>query len=149
MSETTESGMIGRDPRRYAEVQRDPSASDIRKRTWPHGMPALRLSRTPRRPRHTHEKVHEGGAGLHAHRGWLRLMRLVIGLALLVLAWGGVLIDIALAHGVLHASQRVRALQRFVVAVLQVAAAGWIGLMVLACIVAGAFFLTLALTDRT
>lgn len=148
MSETIESGTIESDPRRYAEVASDPSASDIRKKTWPHGMPALRLSRTPRRPHHAPAPSSGGTAGLHAHPRLLRATRLVVGLVLLVFAWGAVLADVALAHALLHPGRGTRGFGRFADVALQVAAAGWIGIMALACIVAGAFFLTLALTNR-
>lgn len=144
MSETMES-----DQRRYAEAERDLSASDIRKRTWPHGMPALRLSRTPHRSRPVAAPSESGRDGLHAHRGLLRLTRLVVGLVLLVISWGGVLADVALTQAVLNTSGPPRGLGRYLGVALEIAAACWIGLMALVCIVAGAFFLTLALGNRS
>lgn len=144
MSETIES-----EPRRHAEVERDASASDIRKKTWPHGMPALRLSRTPHRSRPVSAPVSGGQGGLHAHRGLLRMLRLVTGLALLVIAWACVLADVALIRVAVRAAAPARGLGHYLGAVLGVAAACWIGLMALVCIVAGAFFLTIALTRHS
>jgi uncharacterized membrane protein (Fun14 family) len=151
MGETMEGEHAG-----HAAPEHDPSASDIRKKTWPHGMPALRLSRVPRRRPAVEEEepvpTAAGGPGLHARPGLLRAARLLIGLALLVLAWAAIVGATLVAQ---HAWQPVtgkrttgRVLATVLVSVLETGGACWLGLCALACIFAGAFSLYLGLTRR-
>jgi hypothetical protein len=79
---------------------------------------------------------------------YLRLLRLAVGLTLLVLAWCGVLGITLLARSALRPVPAAHAVLASVVAVLKLGAACWVGIATLACIIAGAFSLSLALTHR-
>lgn len=111
-------------------------------------IPALRLNRsTPRRPSGPDTKKMVFLADIPAPR-FLRLWRLLIGLALLALAWGGLLATAMLAEGAWDMIPHKHPTLHLVVYVVQAILACWIGAVSLVCIVVGAFSLAIALTSR-
>ena len=146
MGETMEGERAG-----HAAPEHDPSASDIRKKTWPHGMPALRLTRVPRRRPAVEEEpapTATGVQGIHARPGLLRATRLLVGLTLLVLAWAAIVGATLVAQRAWTPSAGKRNVAHVLISVLETGGACWLGLCALACIVAGAFSLYLGLTRR-
>lgn len=141
--------------------------------TWGSNLPALRLAPAgpvhPERADHTgqsnhtdytervepHESNPEGEPGPAHHRlvpsapASLRLVRGLVGIFLLLLAWAATVGCITLAQLVLggfpQESDLAARVGLYVVAAL---AAVWVGVVALACLVAGAFALALAVTSR-
>ena len=130
----------------------DPTRSVVKRRTWPRGMPALRIGHAPVPPYVAPERDAEPEPSASAAPGrtpwYLRLLRLAVGLVLLVLAWGGVLGVVVLGRAVLHPAGSLRVVMNALLAIVELGGACWIGLATVACIVAGAFSLSLALTNR-
>jgi hypothetical protein len=126
----------------------DPTRTVVKRRTWPRGMPALRIGHAPPHvaPERDAEPVPSAAPG---RTTWhLRLLRLVVGLVLLVLAWGGVLGVVVLGGAALHPAGSLRVVMNALLAIVELGGACWIGLATVTCIVAGAFSLSLALTNR-
>jgi hypothetical protein len=126
---------------------REPDQSAARRRTWPHGLPALRLNRISHRPAaHPHSEA-PPDPPQHAPR-YLGPLRFLIGLVLLVLAWAGALAVVLLVQAALQPATHQRAIIHAALVILALGGGCWIGLAALACIIAGAFSLLLALTGR-
>ncbi|HEX8994505.1 MAG TPA: hypothetical protein VF812_00590 [Ktedonobacterales bacterium] len=110
-------------------------------------MPALRLNRYVGR-QHTEQKSAVVYDTEHAP-AHLRLTRLVLGVALLALAWGSSLIVVALSEALWGAFPRHLSLTaRFALYVLGAIGIVWLAVVALALIVVGALSLSLALTRR-
>jgi hypothetical protein len=131
----------------YSAQAHDPDQSATRRRTWPHGLPALRLNRISHRPAAQPRPEAAKDPPPHAPR-YLGLLRFLIGLVLLVLAWAGALMVVLLVQTALRPAPHQRAIVHVALAILELGGGCWIGLAALACIVAGAFSLSLALTHR-
>lgn len=110
-------------------------------------IPALRLNRyvgrqrTERKPTVVYDTEHTPG--------YLRPMRLLLGLALLALAWAASLLVVALGDSLLDVFPHQPSLTfRFALYVLGAVGIIWLAVVTLALIIVGAFSLTLALTRR-
>lgn len=140
------------DQARYAEPPRQGDVSAAVYRTWPHGAPALRigtLHETPEPNVQSPEPIAATRSSVSRRAPWyLRLLRLSVGLTLLVLAWCGVLVITLLGDSALSPARPNHVARDTVLAVLKLGGACWVGLSVLAAIIAGAFSLLLALTNR-
>lgn len=110
-------------------------------------MPALRLNhyvgrqRAERRPSVVYDTIHAPG--------YLRLIRLLLGLTLLTIAWAAALLVVALGDSLMDVFPHQPSLTiRFALYVLGALGIIWLAVVALALIVVGAFSLTLALTRR-
>lgn len=125
-------------------------APNPKSKTWPVGVPALRLYRRKSvfdlPPELRPAAVAPPQAGTPPRL--LRAGRALAGLALLALAWLGLYLVISLVMAALHVLPFERVSFSLLVAVLEVASACWIGLAALGCLFAGAFCMMLALTRR-
>ncbi|HEX8036963.1 MAG TPA: hypothetical protein VF510_24105 [Ktedonobacterales bacterium] len=79
---------------------------------------------------------------------FLRLIRFVVGVALLGLAWAGILAVVMLGQTLIQPLTRQHIITHLLFDAAVVGAACFIGIAVLGCLIAGAFCLTLALTSR-
>jgi hypothetical protein len=124
------------------------------RRTWPQGMPALRLGR-----RDAFRGVKQQGTATTDAKGapitldstpprFLRLIRFVVGVALLGLAWIGILAVAVLGQTLIQPITRQHMVTHLLLDVAVAGAACLIGITVLGCLIVGAFCLTLALTNR-
>lgn len=125
-----------------------PATSQGKARTWPHGMPALRLNRRAIVPITAGtDSMTEIAPALAVPRLlWLR--RLLLGVLLLGAAWGCLLLVAALGMNVWTGVPHQRVSLRLLLYLVEAAGACWVGITAIGCIVAGAFCLTLALTTR-
>jgi hypothetical protein len=132
------------------EQTREADDSVLKYGTWPQGTPALRIG-----------NIHEDEPAppvspspplptpVSTRAPWyLRLLRLAVGLTLLVLAWCGVLVIDLLVDSALHSIRTDHVALDTAIAVLKIAGACWVAIATIASIVAGAFSLLLALTNR-
>ena len=137
------------DETHHAEQPRKAGSSASRRGTWPHGVPALRIGKMHRDEATTPPAAPRPTSSISTRAPWyLRLLRLTVGLALLILAWCGVLIVDLLAEAAWRPARPNHAALDTAITVLKMAGACWVGLATLAAIVAGAFSLSLALTNR-
>ncbi len=108
-------------------------------------MPALRLNRRERAPNRAEQKPRMIYDTERAP-GYLRFVRLVVGLALLAMAWGVALLVIYLAQALWGVAQNQPVLtERFVLYLMAAVGILWLAVMGLALIIVGAFSLFLAL----
>lgn len=139
-----------------AQAEASPATSGARGRTWAHGVPAMRLQRARWRlsGRPATEVDGAAGTGAAGERGAsasaagfpprIRLIRTVVGVILLALAWGGAMVVYLLGRAALAPLAR----QRLVMVLAPRIAAG-LGACLMALVVAtlllvGAFALSLA-----
>ncbi|HKV86334.1 MAG TPA: hypothetical protein VJN88_17410 [Ktedonobacterales bacterium] len=129
-----------------AQPERDIPAEDGKRRTWPAGVPPMRLNRrvARRTPSAGESASYDSTPPRH-----LRLTRAVVGLALLTVAWVGLLLVFVVGQTVWTRLRSQRPLSfHLSMYALSLAATCWVGVVAAACIVAGAFSLALALTRR-
>ena len=136
---------VSSDPKRAREADR----SAIKHGTWPHGTPALRIGKVRAEKVTAPPAAPRPPSVASARAPWyLRLLRLAVGLTLLVMAWCGVLAVGLLADSALRPMRPSRVALDTAEAVVKMAGACWVGVATFAAIIAGAFSLTLALTNR-
>lgn len=127
----------------------DPAASQGKARTWPHGMPALRLNRRAFAPAGIAVSADAAPpSALDTPPPLLWLRRLVTGLLLLGLAWLCLMLVAFLGVGALQSLPHQKISLHLLLYVLEAVGACWVGLAAIGCIVTGAFCLTLALTTN-
>jgi hypothetical protein len=137
------------DEARQAEPPRKAGTNGSRRGTWPHGIPALRIGNVHQDDVTAPSVAPRSPAPVSTHAPWyLRLLRLVVGLTLLVLAWCGALLVALLADSALQPARPNHVALDTAMSVLKMAGACWVGIATLAAIVSGAFSLSLALTNR-
>ncbi|HLZ25625.1 MAG TPA: hypothetical protein VKQ30_26160 [Ktedonobacterales bacterium] len=134
---------------RRSQPDDQPAASHGKARTWPHGVPALRLNR--RAPVIAAVAVRPNDAavadlGTPPRLLWLR--RFICGVLLLALAWLCLLLVASLGMSAWESIPHQKISLHLLLYVLEVAGACWVGLAAIGCIVAGAFCLALAFTTR-
>ena len=128
----------------------DPAASQGKARTWPRGVPPLRLNRRP-------GAIAAAAPAPSATQPvptlanpprllWLR--RLVTGVLLLALAWLCLLLVAALGMSAWASIPHQKLSLRMLLSILEAAGACWMGVVAIVCLLTGAFSLTLALTTR-
>jgi hypothetical protein len=130
-----------------AQPQRDMSAADDgKRRTWPSGVPPMRLNRRVARRTASGDEAASYDVTPPRH---LRLTRAFIGLALLTVAWVGLLLAFVFGQTMWIKLRSPRPLSfHLSMYALSLAATCWVGVVAAACIVAGAFSLALAITRR-
>lgn len=132
-------------------VKADPSS---RRKTWPQDMPALRLGRRvtfrhTQRPGTASTDTASATLALDASPPrFLRLLRLVVGVLLLGLAWVGILAVVMVAQTLIQPVTRQHVITHLLFDIVLAGATCLIGITVLGCLIVGAFCLTLALTNR-
>ncbi len=134
-----------------SDAERDrPGESPSRTRTWPTGLPALRLYRRQQVLVPPPELKGDASAATSARPmpRLLRTKRALIGLALLALAWLGLLIVAMLGMAAWHVLPIQRLSFALVVALVEIVGACWIGMAALGCLLVGAFCVMLALTRQ-
>ena len=137
------------DQSRYVEQLHEAAGSVAKHGTWPQGTPALRIGSV-----HQSDEAEPGAAPsvpppVSMRAPWyLRLLRLAVGLTLLVFAWCGTLVVALLADTALQPVRSAHVALDTTLAVLKLGGACWVGVATLAAIIAGAFSLSLALTNR-
>jgi hypothetical protein len=137
------------DQARNAEQAHAADGSVRKHGTWPHGAPALRIGKVHQDDEAAPPAAPRPPTTASFRAPWyLRLLRLAVGLTLLVLAWCGVLIIDLLANSALQPVRQSHLALDTAIAVLKLVGACWIGIATLASIIAGAFSLSLALTNR-
>lgn len=131
----------------------DPLATSHGKaRTWPHGVPALRLNRRAPAPAPTAVAVRPDSAvapALGTPPKLLRLRRFISGVLLLALAWLCLMLVAFLGVGAWESIPHQKPSLHLLLYLLEAVGACWVGLAAIGCIVTGAFCLTLALTTST
>lgn len=131
------------------EEQPDEAPSP-KSKTWPVGVPALRLYR--RKSVFDLPPELRAAAAPPQHTDTpprlLRAGRALVGLALLALAWLGLYLVAALVMAVWHVLPIQRLSFNLLVSGLELVGACWIGMAALGCLFAGAFCVMLALTRR-
>lgn len=111
-------------------------------------MPALRLNRYVGRE-HAERRATAMVYDTEHAPGYLRVIRLALGLALLTAAWGASLLVVELTESLLNVFPHQASLTiRFGLYLLGAIGIVWLAVVALALIVVGAFSLTLALTRR-
>lgn len=141
MSETSDTG---RDSLELDVAHRE------RSKTWPTGIPALRLYRRQRTLALPPELAGASAAApapVEPPR-LLRAKRALAGLVLLALAWLGLFVVALLSMDAWHVLPVQRLSFGLLVAALEVVGACWIGLAALGCLFVGSFCVMLALTRR-
>lgn len=130
----------------------DLSASSSRPgaKTWPAGLPAMRLHRRQRTfaPRPPLGGTGSAGPLIGPAPRFLRAKRALVGLALLALAWLGLSVVALLGMSALDVLPIQRLSVNLAVSLVEVIGACWIGLAALGCLFVGAFSMMLALTHR-
>src|SRR5258706_576379 len=125
-----------------------------RRGTWPRGVPPLRLNRPLMRPslHPAQGEPAELDASLASRlvrpRG-LRLLRALVGIALLALAWGGFVVVANLGDMALGALTSARPSAHLLLYLAVALGTLWIAAVAICCIIAGAFSLTLAVVDAS
>jgi len=121
--------------------------------TWPSGAPPMRLNRPITKSAHPSAAEsatdQEPPATSGAQPGGLRLLRALIGMALLALAWGGFLIVANLGTMALGGLTTTRPSAHTLLYLAEILGALWIAAIAVCCIIAGAFSLTLAITNAS
>ncbi|MGH2518108.1 MAG: hypothetical protein ACRDHP_20890 [Ktedonobacterales bacterium] len=123
------------------------SASQSKARTWPHGVPALRLNRRTAIPAAlaANADLSAPSLGTPPPR-LLRLRRLLLGVLLLALAWLCLVLVASLGMSAWASIPHQKLSPHLLLYVLEAIGACWVGLAALGCIITGAFCLALALT---
>lgn len=127
------------------------AASHGKARTWPHGVPALRLNRraaVPAIPAVPAADEDFKAPVPAAPPRLLRLRRLLLGVLLLALAWLCLVLVASLGMSAWASIPHQRLSPHLILYVLEAVGACWVGLAALGCILTGAFSLTLALTTN-
>lgn len=126
-----------------------PAASQGKARTWPHGIPPLRLNRRAIVPAAAGASpANQVVPVLAAPPRLLWLRRLLVGVLLLAAAWLCLLIVATLGMDAWAGIPHQRVSLRLLLYVLEAAGACWVGMVAIGCLVVGAFCLTLAFTTR-
>lgn len=119
--------------------------SSGRRSTWPVGVPPLWLTRPaikrPRRSETESAPLHPGPAPRY-----LRVARVFVGIALLVLAWAGFLLVAGLATYVLQTPLTLHPTRQILLSALAACGMLWAAIIAACCVVAGSFSLALAVT---
>lgn len=129
------------------------ASQSTKRRTWTQDMPALRLGRRVafrRTQRQGTAGTDAAGAALTLDTSpprFLRLIRLVVGVMLLGLAWVGILAVVMLAQALIQPITRQHIFTHLLFDIALASATCLIGVTVLGCLILGAFCLTLALTN--
>jgi hypothetical protein len=125
-----------------------------RRGTWPRGVPPLRLNRPLMKPSlhpaqgEPAELDASPATRLVRPRG-LRLLRALVGIALLALAWGGFVVVANLGDMALGALTSARPSAHLLLYLAVALGTLWIAAIAICCIIAGAFSLTLAVVDAS
>lgn len=141
----------GNSPDQYSE-----SGQSRRRRTGPQDIPALRLggrriafNRVQKQQRMAAAGVATATVTLDSSPPHLlRLIRFVVGVALLGLAWAGILAVVMLVQTLTQPITRQHIITHLLFDVVVAGVACLIGVTILGCLIVGAFCLTLALTSR-
>lgn len=140
----------GNNPEQYNEAGQSRG-----RRTWPQDLPALRLGRRSafNRVQQQQRNAPTGVATATVTPDvspprFLRLIRFVAGVALLGLAWTGILGIVMLVQALTQPITRQHIITHVLFDIAIAGAACLIGVTVLGCLTVGAFCLTLALTSR-
>lgn len=130
-----------------AQPREETSVDDGRRRTWPTGLPPMRLNRSIRRE---YAGLRPSAASYDTTPpGYLRMLRALVGVALLTVAWVGLLAVIIFGHMLWRRLTSTHPLSfHLSMYVLGLAATCWVAVVAVGCIVAGAFSLALAITRR-
>lgn len=137
-----------------SEAEAAPAASGARSRTWAHGMPAMRLQRTrwrlSGRPA-TAAEAGEGAAAAHSTSTsaprfppHIRLIRAVVGVVLLALAWVGALAVYLLARATFTPLTRQRLVMVLPMRLVEGLGACLMVIVIATLLLVGAFALSLA-----
>ena len=130
-----------------AQAQDEVSAEDGKRRTWPAGVPPMRLSRSVGRYREG-KRPAEPTYDETPPR-YLRPLRAALGILLLTIAWIALLAVVIVGQMVWRRLTSTRPLSfHRSLYVLSLAATCWVAVVAVACIVAGAFSLALAITRK-
>lgn len=125
-------------------------ATQPRSKTWPTGLPALRLHRRPRPLVPPPELL--GGSAVRSPLTppprLLRVRRALAGIVLLLAAWGGLVLVALLGMSAWRVFPIQRLSLNLAVALLELVGACWVGIAGLSCLFVGAYCLMLALTRR-
>jgi hypothetical protein len=125
-----------------------------RRGTWPRGVPSMRLTRPFMKPS-LHPAQGEPAAldappaSSAARPRGLRLLRALVGIALLALAWGGFVVVANLGNVALGALTSPRPSAHLLLYLAVALGTLWIAAIAICCIIAGAFSLTLAVIDAS
>ena len=125
-----------------------------RRGTWPRGVPPLRLTR-PLMRRSLHPAQGEPAeldpppATRAVRPRGLRLLRALVGMLLLALAWGGFVVVANLGDMALGALTSPRPSAHLLLYLAVALGTLWIAAIAICCIIAGAFSLTLAVVDAS
>ena len=130
-----------------AQPQGEVSAEDGKRRTWPAGIPPMRLNRSVgsyRAGKQPATPTYDA-----APPNYLRPLRAAIGIVLLSFAWIALLAVVIFGQMVWRRLTSARPLSfHLSLYVLSLAGTCWVAVVAIACIVAGAFSLALAITRR-
>jgi hypothetical protein len=97
----------------------------------------------------SNDRSHRKGSTLDARApAWLRITRGLTGLVLLIAAWGLIVLGLLLAFHILGLAPQRQLVVRLGLYVLGALGMLWLGVVALACLIAGSFCLMLALTTR-
>ena len=123
------------------------ATEDDRRRTWPAGVPPMRLNRSIGRYRpgqRPTSPTYDEAPPTH-----LRALRALVGIALLTFAWIALLVVVLFGHMVWRRLTSTRPLSfHLSLYALSLIGACWLAIVAIACIVAGAFSLALAITRK-
>src|SRR5258707_5010136 len=125
-----------------------------RRGTWARGVPPLRLNRPLIRPSlHPAQgepaELDASPATRAVRPRGLRLLRALVGIALLALAWGGFVVVANLGDMALGALTSARPSAHLLLYLAVALGTLWIAAVAICCIIAGAFSLTLAVVDAS
>lgn len=134
------------------------AGQSTRRKSWTQDMPALRLGRRVAfRRTQRQEAVDSGIAGSDTAGAtltlntspprFLRLIRFVVGVMMLGLAWVGILTVVMLAQALIQPITRQHLITHLLFDIALVSATCLVGITVLGCLILGAFCLTLALIN--
>ncbi|MEO7002914.1 MAG: hypothetical protein ABI068_13935 [Ktedonobacterales bacterium] len=132
-------------PTRQANTRSKPKLS-----TWSGRIVALRINRTDRlnAPKPDHRSITAAVDIAHPPR-LLRFWRLLVGIGLLVAAWGGVLLLVVIVFNLANMlPSRIYPTEAFALFLMSMVGAVWLAVVTLGCILVGAFSLALSLTRR-
>jgi hypothetical protein len=130
------------------DQEQHPAPMHAQRRFWTTTMLPLRITRAASQRQQATKSPRPTLALDAPPPPFLRPLRLLSGMLLLALAWGGVLLVLTLAQPLANGFPRHHLTLHVLLSLLSVLGACWIGVATLACIVAGAFCLMLALTSR-
>lgn len=145
MSETSDT------EREALDVATRQRASQRSSKTWPTGLPAMRLHRRQQTfvpPPELRGDAGTPSAPLGPQPRLLRTKRTLTGLVLLALAWLGLFLVVSLGMAAWHVLPIQHLSFSLLLALVEVVGACWLGIAALGCLFVGAFCLMLALTRR-